>query len=684
MSFLLGIDTGGTFTDMIAYDTATGRIHQRKTLTDYSSVMKGILRCIADAGVVLQDAERVVHGTTHVINAYLQRRGARTALVTTRGFRDILEVGRANRPIAFQLRLDKQQALVPRHLRFEVTERTDSAGNTLSEISIADLETVAQLAATHGIEALAVSFLNAYANPAHERFAAQWLRARLPDVYITAATDLSMEWFEYERTATAVANAYVGPGIRAYLDDVKAGLARERFRGTLNLMASNGGTLTIDRAIAEPIVLVESGPIGGCIGAAAFSRALNLENMIAFDMGGTTAKCALIDHGTFEVQSTYYIGGYERGFPIRASVLDIVEVGLGGGSIASVDELGRLHVGPDSAGSEPGPAAFGRGGAVPTVTDANLVLGRISSDGFLTDGMQLDERAARQALKRQVAIPLGMNAAGQDDRVAAGVLEVATTVMAGAIKEISVERGRDLTDYVLFAFGGGGPLHASLLARELNIGTIVIPPRPGSFSACGMLMAGLREDVQRTFLRTLDDTSLVDAARLLEEMQIEAELALHKQGARDAALMERRLQVRFRGQRQSIEIDFEPGMSAQEMGRRFAAVYEQRFGHRGPGSAAEIVAVGLTARSSGHVLSPTQAGAPQVDACSPGVRVREVYFFEARARLQTAIYRREELPAGFSCHGPAIIEEYGSTTVIGPEDRLRVGNFSELQINRES
>ncbi|MBN9430244.1 MAG: hydantoinase/oxoprolinase family protein [Burkholderiales bacterium] len=683
MSFLLGIDTGGTFTDLIAYDVVTGRISQHKTLTDYASVVDGMLRCIADASVALEDTDRVVHGTTHVINAYLQRRGARTALVTTRGFRDLLEIGRANRPIAFQLRLGKQEALVPRHLRFEVTQRTSATGDTLCEVSVADLEAVAQRAMADGIEALAVSFLNAYANPAHERLAADWLRARLPGVYVTAATDLSMEWFEYERTATAVANAFVGPGIRVYLDGVRAGLAKQRFRGSLKLMASNGGTLTIDRAIDEPIALVESGPIGGCIGAAAFSRALGLDRMIAFDMGGTTAKCALIDAGHFDVQSTYYVGGYERGFPIRAAVLDIVEVGLGGGSIASVDELGRLRVGPDSAGSEPGPAAFDRGGAVPTVTDANLVLGRISRDGFLTNGLRLNETAAREALRRQVATALGMDAADQDDRVAAGVIEVATTVMAGAIKEITVERGRDATDYVLFAFGGGGPLHASLLARELHIRTIIVPPRPGSFSACGMLMAELREDGQRTFFRALEDASLVDAAGLFAEMQLEAERALREQGAKELALVERRLEMRFRGQRQSIAVMFDPGMSAHELGRRFEAVYEERFGHRGPGSMVEIVALRLTASSPAHALSPAQVGIQRVGAQSPSVRIRDVYFLEAQTRLPTAVYRREELPTGFSCRGPAVIEEYGATTVIGPGDCLRVGSLSELHISRE-
>lgn len=680
MAYTIGIDTGGTFTDLVAYDASSRRLIQRKTLTNYANVMNGVLECLRDAGVPLSSADSIRHGTTHVINAYLQRRGARTALITTRGFRDALEIGRANRPTAFQLRLRRPPPLVPRRLRFEITERVDAHGNVLAPIDIADLEHVADALVRERVEAAAISFINAYQNPEHEHMAAQWLRQRLPQLYVTTGTELSREWFEYERTATAVANAFVGPGIEQYLDHLAQGLADEAFSGPLQLMASNGGTLSLQRAKAQPVALVESGPIGGCIGAAAFARGLGIDRMIAFDMGGTTAKCALIEHGGFDVQPTYFVGGYERGFPVRTAVLDIVEVGTGGGSIASVDAQGRLLIGPRSAGSEPGPVVFGRGGVEPTVTDANAHLGRIAPGTFLAGKIRFDVAAAAQALNTRVATPLGLSGGHAADRAACGILQLAATAMSGAIKEITVERGRDVRDYVLFVFGGGGPLHASTLARELHIETVIVPPQPGGFSAAGMLMADRREDVHRTFLSNIDDAAVARANELCAAMEAQAFNALQAQVAPSQAVSQRRIELRYKGQRHTLALDFDPAQGATSLRQTFDERYRERYGHADPASPAEIVALRVAVHVPTARLDIQQIGEHLDRESTNPVPLRPVYFPERDAWLNTPIFRRDQLPIGFRADGPAVIEEYGSTTVVGPLDTFEIGKLTEIRI----
>ena len=682
MALVVGIDTGGTFTDLIAFDPQTGRLVQGKALTSYANIMDGIRECVRRAGVSLAQAGSITHGTTHVINAYLQRQGAKTALVTTRGFRDSLEIGRANRPTGFQMRLRRLPPLVPRHLRFEAEERMDASGQVLQPLELESLETVARAAESEGVEALAVSFLNAYRNAAHEQQAAQWLKNRLPGIFVTSAVELSREWFEFERTSTAVANAFVGPALNEYLRDLENGLAGERFAASMQIMGSNGGTMSVERARVQPVTLVESGPIGGCIGAASFAQALGVGRMIAFDMGGTTAKCALIEDCRFEIQPTYFVGGYDRGFPVRTAVLDIVEVGAGGGSIAAVDDSGRLRVGPRSAGSTPGPAAFGRGGTEPTVTDANLHLGRIAPGAFLNGALSCDLDAAAAALEQKVAAPLGLKGGNGAEQAASGILEIAVAAMSGAIKEITVDRGRDARDYTLFAFGGGGPLHASALARELHIRSVIIPPQPGNFSAAGMLMADMREDVQQTLLAALDEPGVEAARDRFNAMEKQAAKALRDQGAPGPLIVERKIDLRFKGQRHCIAQPFDPSAKAASLRQAFIESYRERFGHTGPRSQVEIAALRVAVRAARHGLSATSMGGLQpMEKDPPLAGYREVYFSEAGRRLRTPVYRRERLDHGFTAPGPAVVEEYGSTTIIGPGDSFCVGSLRELRLS---
>jgi N-methylhydantoinase A len=674
----IGIDIGGTFTDLVAWDPARHSFVHSKALTRYDSFFAGALDCLRAAGVKLNDVNMVRHGTTQVINAFVQRAGVCTALVTTRGFRDTLEIGRANRPIAFQLRYDRAAPLVPRPLRFEIGERMDAQGAVVEELNVGDLEEVARRIEKCAAEAVAVSFLNAYRNPAHEIEAATFLRRRLPGLFVTTGTELTREWFEYERTSTAVANAYVGPIVKRYLEGFRAGLADEGFSGRFYLMSSNGGLLTVNRAEEQPISLVESGPIGGCIAASAYAAALNLPGIIAFDMGGTTAKCALIRNGEFEVQSTYYIGGYEHGFPVRSPIIDIVEVGAGGGSIAAVDSLGRLTVGPRSAGSEPGPVAFGRGGTEPTVTDANLVMGRIGAGAFIGGNLQLDVAAARQALLTKVASPLGFDETALDYS-AHGVLAIATTMMAGAINEITGDRGHDVRGFALVAFGGAGPLHACDLARALHIPLVIIPPEPGNFSALGMLLARPRIDASRTLLHELSPKVLSLISSILDELVAETETRLRREVATQDVVFERQLELRYVGQKHGIRIRAEGLTSDTDIRARFEDEYRLRFGHADAIHPVELVGVRVVALADSEapdirILSAATAAGPTQSSS------REAYF-ASTGRVVVPVYRRSGLAAGFSGTGPAIIEEYGSTTVIGPADHFDIGGLGEIRIH---
>jgi N-methylhydantoinase A len=446
-------------------------------------------------------------------------------------------------------------------------------------------------------------------------------------------------------------------------------------------MGSNGGVMTSQAAIAQPVTLVESGPIGGCIGAAAYAKELGLEKVIAFDMGGTTAKCALVEDGRFEVVNTYWVGGYERGFPIRTPVLDIVEVGAGGGSIAWIDDNNRMRLGPRSAGSDPGPIAFRRGGTEPTVTDANVVLGRIGSDSFMNGRLRLDQESAAGAIDHQLALPLGYSGPDRTDQVAQGVIDLATVTMSGAIKEITVERGRDIREYQLFVFGGGGPLFGAELARSLGIRDVVVPPHPGAFSSLGMLMAEARRDNARTFLRDLSVTTLADALEIFRVMESELRDSMKSEFDVSRISFIHEADMNYRGQSHTVRIQLPPEPTVDTFQAAFEAVYRARYGHLNQGTGLAFVVL----RVGG--LVPTQQ--PRLDAvgATPAFEKaephshRSVYFAETGQRMETAIYRRGDLPEGFSIKGPAIIEEYSSTTVVPPRDTLIVGRLGELRIS---
>jgi N-methylhydantoinase A len=676
MTLLVGIDIGGTFTDVVTLDTASGALYHAKRPSYPDDLVRGIRQALADDAIPLADVGVIRHGTTVVINAILQRNGARTALVTTEGFRDVLEIGRTNRPETYNVFYDRDPPLVPRELRFEVGERLGADGSVVRALVRPDVVALCQRM-PDDLEALAVCLLHSYVNPDHEIEVALILREERPSLHISMSHELSREFREYERTSTVVLNAYVAPVVDRYLENLDRSLGEDGFTGSLYLMESSGGVTSVADARRRPIVLIESGPAAGAIAVATYAQRQDMPRAIAFDMGGTSAKAALVEGGEPLFSSEYYVPTYDRGFPIHVAAVDLVEVGTGGGSIASIDEVGAMSVGPRSAQAVPGPACYGLGGSEPTVTDANLVLGRLSAEAFLGGQMKLDVAAATAAIE-SVAAATDLST----EEFAEGIVRLANINMADAIRRVSLERGRDPREFALFAYGGAGPLHAAALARELAIPTVVIPPVPGVWSAFGMLLADLRHDFGVTVMLTLDEAGM----GALEDafLQVESEAALWRAGAAvtGTGANERTLrfaECRYKGQAFAITIaaDIASGESAVEVLRtRFEVEYEHRYGHAFPELFVEIV----TARAVTYIALEK----PDLDLFAPtpdgGVATKRGVYFHGHGVLSTSVYQRTSLAAGETLVGPAVIEEYGATTVVFPGDRLRVDESGLLAI----
>ena len=678
MSYAIAVDIGGTFTDLVAYDHATQKVIYAKSPTTYDNLVEGILECFHKAKIKPAEASLVNHGTTLVINSLIQRTGAKTALVTSQGFRDILEIARGNRPDPFDLHYQRDEPLIPRELRLEVPERMGSKGEVVTPLDMAALEKLAVEIGKTDVESLAIFFMNSYINPVHEEVAAEKLKKLLPGVYVTFSTDLTREWYEYERCSTVAANAYIGPQVSTYIRQLDSDLEQQGFAGSLFMMGSNGGLLSAERTCRQPIGLVESGPIGGCIGASAYADALGFKNLVAFDMGGTTAKSALVENGRFSVNSLYYANGYVKGFPIKSAVIDIVEVGSGGGSIAWLDSQKRVHVGPQSAGSTPGPVSYGRGGMEPTVTDANLVLGRLNAGNFLGGEMKLDVNTARRVIEERIATPLGYGGENGMIKMADGIISIVTVIMASAIRKISVEHGLDPRDFILFSYGGGGPLHSCALAHELSIPTVVVPPEPGNFSAIGMLLADARIDTSKTFVGMLDDKSVPAMAEIFAAMEKEAAVSLAAEFATSDVFFERHAEMRYRGQRHNIKVPVSGLKDKEQIRVAFERDYKRRYGHADAKAPAEFQALHLCAFA--RLKQPEIARLPRAAAKAPPAQTRRIYIGNAGGWVDAQIFHRDALAAGFSAAGPAVIEEYGSTTVVWPGDRFEIGGLHEIRI----
>ena len=670
----LATDIGGTFTDLVYLDENTGVVGLAKASSTPPTFGDGIMDALTKSGVAAEAIEQFVHGTTVVINALTERKGARTALVTSEGFRDVLEIGRANRPDIYNLRFRKQPPFVPRHLRFEVPERMNYKGEVVTPLDSGVITEVASRLQAEGVEAVAVTFLHSYANPTHEQTAAALLREHLPGVTVTTSSDLTREWREYERTSTAVLNAFVQPVASTYLRSLTRDLREAGVDAPLFGMKSNGGTQTFGVLEDQPIHLVESGPVGGVIGAAAIGDVIGMPNLITLDIGGTTAKCALQDNGQVKVTTEYRIecDEHHAGYPIKVPVVDIVEIGAGGGSIAWIDDGGALKIGPRSGGAVPGPACYGKGGTEPTVTDANLIAGRINPDYFLGGEIPVSVDLARQATA-PIAAALGVTV----DEAALGIIRLANANMINALKLVSVRRGYDPRDFAMIAFGGGGAMHAAALASELRVGTVIIPPAPAHFSAWGMLMTDPMQDFIQTSLTPAGPESQERIASIFGGMEAEARRFFADAGYDGGQLTtERYGDMRYHGQEHTVPVPFpvDP-VDVHAVNEAFHALHERAYTFR-LDSATEIVNFHLVAR----VTTPKPSLTNAATTGSGRPKGRRFVDFDESGRLETTIYERVDLVPGEPVEGPAVIEEPASTTVVYPGQRVTLDSVGNLRI----
>ena len=667
MALRIGVDIGGTFTDLVGLDEATGAVVNAKALSTPRALLEGVLHCVDQAGVRLEDCRLVIHGTTIGINALVESKGARTGLVTTEGFRDVLEIGRGNFLRMYDVLYRRPAPLVPRGRCLEVPERLDARGAVLVPLDDNAVRAAAARLADEGVQAVALVFLFSYRNPAHEQRAAAILADVLPGVAISVSHRLTQEWREYERTSTTVVNAYLQPIVGRYLGEFGRGLVGRGFQGQVLITQSNGGAFSLEAAREKPVHTIESGPAAGAVGCASLARVLGLDRLISFDMGGTTAKCAIVDHGLVGTTDEYHVDGR----PLRIPVIDIKEVSAGGGTIAWIDAGGALTLGPQSSGAAPGPVCYALGGTAPTVTDANVVLGRIDGSRFLGGTMPLDAPAAARVLDTQLAQPLGLGR----DTAAAGVVRLADVKMALAVRSITTERGLDPRDYALVAYGGGGPLHAVAIARELGIPRVVIPPSPSTFSAWGMLATDLRHDLVRTMLEPFERTDAAWAHARYEEMQ--REIAAILPGVGDP-LMHRAADLRYLGQEHTVTVPVADLGDWPRLRKEFDAAHERAYGYMAPEVEVQLLNLRLT------VVYPLERPRlPLLDRRPSGAApftTRRIYSMVAQEPVDFRVFQRNDLRTGDSINGPVVIEEAGTTTIVDVADTLSVEDHGCLMI----
>jgi N-methylhydantoinase A len=686
----LGVDIGGTFTD-VALELG-GRRFSAKILTTPAAPERAVIEAIGavlrEAGLGPGDLSIIIHGTTLATNAIIERKGAKTALVTTEGFRDTIEIRHENRFEQYDVNIDLPPPLVPRRLRFVVPERVDARGRIVSPLNEGAVNTLAERFTSLGIESVAIGFLHSFTNPEHEQRTRDILAARLPGVSFTLSCEVSPEMREYERFSTACANAYVQPMIGRYLADLETLLRRQGFLCPLFLMLSGGGLTTVETAIRFPVRLVESGPAGGAIFAGHIARQCELDKVLSYDMGGTTAKICLIDELRPQTSRAFEVARIYRfkkgsGLPLRIPVIEMVEIGAGGGSIARVDRLKRITVGPDSAGADPGPACYGRGGALPTVTDADLLLGRIDPTGFSGGRMALDRSVAEWAIEREVAAPLDLALS----LAALGVSEIVDENMANAARVHAIESGKDARGRTLVAFGGAAPLHASRMADKLGLDRVLVPSNAGVGSAVGFLRAPIAYEIVRSQLQRLDAFDADAANALLAAMRVEAE-AIVRLGEPDAPLAETRSAfMRYRGQGHEIAVPVPTGIyRAEDAGvllAAFEAAYRALYSRIIPGVEVEILS--WVVLLSGPVPNEATAAPPLPPASHPApARRRAVFDPDSGDFIEVAIYERAALSPGALIPGPAIIIEDETSTVVGRLFDAKIDAWGYIELSRRT
>jgi len=678
-------DIGGTFTDLVSYeyDEKTGRlknIQTAKTDTTPQQFETGIINALNIANINLNEVNFFAHGTTIVINALMEKKGAKTGLITTKGFRDVLEIARSNRPDLFNFNFVKQPPFVPRYLRLEVEERMTYKGSVYQKLNEQDVYKAAKIFAKEGVESIAVSCLHAYQNPAHEIKIAALFHKLLPDIPVICSHKVNREWREYERTSSTVLSAYVTPSTRKYLQGLSEKLRDQGLKSDPYIMQSNGGITTISAVKQNPITIIESGPASGMIGAAELGKTIKRKNLLVLDIGGTTAKCSLIENGTLKITTDYKIdhSRTKAGYPVQTPVIDIVEIGNGGGSIAWVDGGNKLHVGPQSAGAIPGPAAYGKGGKEVTTTDANLLCGRIHPDFFLGGKMKPNVKHLNMAFAKLEA-KLKM----KKSVIANGILNVANANMVNALKLISVNRGYDPRDFSLVVIGGGGPMHAAYLADELQVPEIIVPMNAGVFSALGMLMSDLRRDFLRTQVITVTAQNLNLMKAILKEMKNDAYQSYHDDGFSKRQVSFRYYaDMRYAGQEHYVKVAFDKALQnrkqLEDLTNAFHKAHKKQytFEMENPVEWVNFHIVATVAvkkptfpklKGKKNSLKDIEYGTKKVD-------------FGKFGKSESKIIVRNKLSSGMKIKGPAIIVESDTSTVLPPRFTLKVDAFGNLII----
>ncbi|WP_370222344.1 hydantoinase/oxoprolinase family protein [Cytobacillus sp.] len=671
-------DIGGTFTDLV-YVNDEGEIGVAKSHTTPPNFEKGVIDVIEKSEIDQTAIKTFIHGTTVIINALTERKGVKTGLITTKGFRDVLEIARGNRPDLFNVRYEKPVPFVERYLRQEVEERLNYKGEVLSPLNKEQLTAVITYFKEQKVEAIAVAYLHSYVNPVHEIETVELIKKLWPEAAVTASYEVTKEWREYERTSTTVLNSYVKPIAATYVNRLHNKLVENKTDSQNYIMQSNGGTTTFNSAKQTPINMVESGPVAGIYGAAVLGEILNEKNIIAFDIGGTTAKCSLINQGEVKVSTDYFIEKNERraGYPIKVPVVDIVEIGNGGGSIAWIDGAGSLKVGPQSAGALPGPVAYGQGGTEPTTTDANLLTGRLSPENF---DYEVDLEKVKAAIKEKVADHFEMTV----EEAALGIIRIANSNMLNALKLISVRKGHNPREFSLVAFGGGGSMHAPALAKELGVKKVIVPVASSVFSAWGMLMTDLRHDYIQTYIRRINELDPAELNNEWNSIEAQALNQYQEEGvSEEKVLFTRFADIRYLGQEHTVKVPVPNGKwskeTLSEVVKRFGDLHEQHYTFKLEGTPAEIVNLHLTA--FGKVLKPQMKKISSIssDIQEAYKETRPVYF-EEEGWVETKVYYRSLFGKGMQISGPAIVEEQSASTVIYPGQSLTVDEYGNLII----
>jgi N-methylhydantoinase A len=693
--FRLGVDIGGTFTDAVLLDEASGEIFIAKVLSTPSDPSIGFLeavdRILKSGRAGAADLSYIVHGTTVATNALIEGKTPRTAFITTRGFRDMLEIGRQVRPTLYDVHFEKPRPLVPRNLCFEVAGRLDYAGHELEPLDEAAVRAIGAKLAAEDVVSVAVCLLHSYLNAAHEKRVAALLREVDANLLISLSADVCPEFREYFRASTTVINACVRPVLERYLKGIETRLRSRSIGAELLVMQSNGGVLTFETGAEKPAYMVESGPAAGVIVANFIAGELGHRNVISFDMGGTTAKVGVILDGRPKVTKEYEVGaralpgtGNARGggYPIRTPVIDLVEIGAGGGSVGWVDAGDVLRVGPHSAGADPGPICYGRGGTDPTITDANLVLGRLDPRFFLGGEIALNVEAASEGVRARCASGLGMEVTA----CANGIVEIANAAMINALRIVTVQRGYDPRDLVMVAFGGAGPLHAALLCAEMQIPLLIVPPSPGTASALGLLVTDLKHEFSRTRIMPEGHEDVAAIQSVFEGMEADGRTALAREGlAATQMSFLRQVEMRYEGQSHEIAIDFPVGAVDEAALRvirdRFHEEHDRTYGHGYPDQPTELVNLRLTA--VGEIPKPRLREIPAArgDVRQAAKGARPVYFGALGDFAITTVYDRSKLGAGHSFAGPAVVEEVDCTTLVPPEFKADVDRWGNLLIS---